>query len=105
MEIKIVDMKERIVLKIIGRLDTLTSDEFQNQVLAQLQDCKTEILLDCGEVEYLSSAGLRSLLIIAKAASRKNIPVVLCSLQHIVREVLEMSGFDSFFEVRHGYDK
>lgn len=104
MDIRMVREKGRIVLEITGRIDAISASDFQEQSLAALNDCEQMLLLDCSAVEYVSSAGLRSFLVIAKMAAARNISVVLCNLQNIVREVFEISGFDSFFEVRHGCD-
>lgn len=57
------------------------------------------IILDCAGLEYISSAGLRALLLIAKSAERLSTRVCLTRLTPLVQEVLEISGFDSFFEV------
>lgn len=101
MEIKNIKEPNRVILEICGRIDTTTAGRFEMQVLQQFETAVDEIVLDCAGVEYLSSAGLRSLLVLAKAASSRNIHIALCRLPGIVREVLEISGFDSFFEVRH----
>ena len=50
-------------------------------------------------LEYVSSAGLRVLLVTAKKLSRQNGKIVLCGLQDTVREVLTISGFLSIFQV------
>lgn len=100
MEIKSTEEQGRIILEISGRIDATTAGSFEEQVLQYLQG-SSELVLDCAQVEYISSAGLRSLLILAKTASGREIHIVLCRLSGLVREVLEISGFDSFFEVRH----
>lgn len=104
MYIRMLREKSRIVLEVTGRIDAVSASDFQEQSLSALDDCDQMLLFDCSAVEYVSSAGLRSFLVIAKIAAAKNISVVLCNLQNIVREVFEISGFDSFFEVRHGRD-
>lgn len=100
MEIKSIEEQGRIILEVSGRIDTTTAGSFEKQVLPYLQS-GSELVLDCDQVEYISSAGLRSLLILAKVASARDSRIVLCRLSGLVREVLEISGFDSFFEVRH----
>ena len=58
------------------------------------------LVLDCAQLEYISSAGLRALLIIAKTAKSAGINVNLCALTDFVVDVLATSGFDSFFEIK-----
>ena len=64
-----------------------------------------DVIIECSKIEYISSAGLRSLLVLEKLAAVKKINIVLCRLPELVREVLEISGFDSFFEVRNDFDR
>lgn len=101
MEIKSIEEQGRIILEISGRIDTTTAGSFEKQVLQHFPDSGEEIVLDCERIEYISSAGLRSLLILARTASGRHMHISLCRVPELVREVLEISGFDSFFEVRH----
>lgn len=104
MQITIVNEATETIMKIKGRLDTNTAHDFQCQALEQLHADGKQLRLDCAELEYVSSFGLRSLLILAKQARAYNAVVVLCNLQDVVQDVLKISGFDSFFEVRHKGD-
>lgn len=87
-------------LEISGRIDTITSGCFQQQVTEVLGQELRELVLDFGKVDYISSAGLRGLLVIAKFAGRRDIPVIFTHVTGMVLEVLEMSGFDSFFMIK-----
>jgi anti-anti-sigma factor len=58
-----------------------------------------KIVADLEGVDYTSSAGIRSLLAILKAARRKNGDLRLACVQPYVRKVLEMSGFTSLFQL------
>lgn len=97
MEIEVV---HKDTVKVTGRIDTLTCGEFQQQALAALETAGDKLVLELAGLEYISSAGLRALLVLATCAQRRQTEVVLCNVQHLVREVLELSGFDSFFTVR-----
>lgn len=93
----------KTILTISGRIDVTTSADFEKQVLSKLAEAN-EIFLDCSGIEYISSAGLRSMLIIAKNADTQNKKVILCRISKLCHEVLEVSGFDAFFEVRNDID-
>ncbi len=97
MEVQVVN---KDTLKVVGRIDTATCGEFQQQALAALENAGDRLVLELEGLDYISSAGLRSLLVLATCAQRKQTEVVLCNVQHLVREVLEMSGFDSFFTIQ-----
>jgi anti-anti-sigma factor len=58
-----------------------------------------KMLLNLSELEYVSSAGLRSVLTIAKKLKPAGGSLALCGLSGLVQEVFSISGFDSFFPV------
>lgn len=93
---------EAVVLQVVGRVDTVTSGAFQAQALEVFKLPIRKLVLDCQKLEYISSAGLRALLVIAKSAGSRKAPVVLTHVNALVLEVLEMSGFDSFFTIQEG---
>lgn len=100
MEIKITEQDGNVLAAVTGRIDALTCESFQQQALSALADAGEKMVLDCAGLTYISSAGLRSLLVLATCAQRKQTEVVLYRVQYLVREVLEMSGFDSFFTLQ-----
>lgn len=96
--------KNRLIVYVDGRIDTLTASDFEKQLIELINNNK-DVIIECSKIEYISSAGLRSLLVLEKLAAVKKINIVLCRLPELVREVLEISGFDSFFEVRNDFDR
>lgn len=76
-------------LTLEGRLDTVTAPQLQTAVNEQLQGVES-ISIDCKDLAYISSAGLRVLL-----TMRKSIPgeLILKNVDPSVREVLEITGF------------
>jgi anti-anti-sigma factor len=57
------------------------------------------LLIELSQLEYISSAGLRVLLVVAKRIQQKGGKVVLCALVPNVKEVFEISGFSSIFKI------
>ena len=55
--------------------------------------------IDCAALDYVSSAGLRAVLLVARAAQRAHVPFALCGLQPAVREVFDLSGFSRIIVV------
>lgn len=98
MRIETVKEETRIILKVEGRIDTNTSKEFQSELLLALQK-QNEVIADLKEVDYVSSAGLRAMLIAYKTAESKKGSFILRNLQNGVREVLDMSGFSRFIQI------
>ena len=73
-----------------GRLDTITSPDLE-QSLSDLTGV-THLVLDFAKISYVSSAGLRVLLALQKQMSKQG-DLVVRNVDHMVMEVLEMSGF------------
>lgn len=90
----------KAILQVVGRVDTVTSSAFQAQALEVFNSPIEKLTLDCQRLEYISSAGLRALLVIAKLAGSRQVTVALTHINALVLEVLEMSGFDSFFTIQ-----
>lgn len=78
-----------------GRLDFSAAAGFQSQLesLIGTADGATALIIDCADLEYVSSAGLRAFLLAARSCQRGGRYFAACALQHAVREVFELSGF------------
>lgn len=98
MKIESVKEENKIILKVTGRIDTNTSNEFQSELLLAFQK-QSEVVADLNGVDYVSSAGLRAILIAYKTAGSKNGSFTLRNVQSNVKEVLDMSGFSKFISI------
>lgn len=87
-----------IQIKIEGRVDTTTSPQLQQAILTAFQK-GSKVVLDFQEVSYVSSAGLRALLIGQKTAMSKGGSMVMVHVQEMVMSVLEMSGFSGILQI------
>ena len=98
---KIIQNEENgiVNLSISGRLDAVSAVEADKEFNSVLDSGKTKLLIDLAELEYISSAGLRVLLVVAKRIQQKGGKVVLCKLAENVKEVFEISGFSSIFKI------
>jgi stage II sporulation protein AA (anti-sigma F factor antagonist) len=82
-----------------GRIDTTTSPALDDE-LTRLVDAGTrDVLVDLGRVDYISSAGLRVLLVLAKRLGTERGRLVLCCLDGPVRQVFDLAGFLPLFTV------
>lgn len=81
-----------------GRIDTNTSPQFQQAILNTFQK-DINIVIDFLNVQYISSAGLRALLIGQKTALSKGGTLKLTNVGDIVKDVLAMSGFDTILTI------
>ena len=81
-----------------GRLDASTSPEAEQALRGRLDDCRA-LLVDLEGLSYISSAGLRVLLLIAKRMQSNRGKLVLCRLRPDVKTIFELSGLTSIFNI------
>lgn len=84
-------------LAIEGRIDTTTAPQLETELKADL-DGVTELRLDFGQVEYISSAGLRVLLSAQKLMNRQG-KMVLTHVSESVMEIFEVTGFSDILTI------
>ena len=85
-------------LGLFGRLDTTTAPTLQKELMAQI-DTGVDVDLDFKELKYVSSAGLRVLLMGEKAAKSKDIIMKLINVSEEIMEVFEMTGFANVLRI------
>lgn len=88
-----------VVLEPVGRLETKTSPDLEKKIVALLAAGDRQFVLDLAETEYVSSAGLRVFLMLAKKLAGGAGRLSLCRLNSSVREVFEIAGFASLFSI------
>ena len=100
MDIKSREEQGITIMEVSGRLDAATTGEFESNCAGAVENksgCK--LVIDFSGLEYISSAGLRSLLTLAKKLKGGGGDLVLCNLKGIVQEVVKLAGFDQFLPV------
>ena len=98
---KITEIKKgsALVLNIEGRLDTTNYGILESK-LNDIYDHKpVNIIMDCKGLDYVSSSGLRVLLMFLKKAKASKVSFALCNLQDSIKEIFDISGFTSIFEI------
>lgn len=83
------------VLAVAGSLDAVTVNDFDAEWKKILDAGSAKLLIDLKDVGYISSAGLRGILMLAKAAKLKNIRLAFCGMQSMVADMFKLSGFYS----------
>ncbi|MEN6327194.1 MAG: STAS domain-containing protein [Syntrophomonas sp.] len=99
MNIKEAKKDKATVLAIEGRLDSSTSGELEKVFLTIMEAGEKNIVVDFAAMDYISSAGLRVLLMAAKKTSKLGGKVVLTALSANVKEVFDIAGFSSIFTI------
>lgn len=105
METNISKEKNATILTLSGRLDSNSSPQFEKQLQDYLVSPASHLVLDLNDLEYISSAGLRVVLNTAKAFRDCPYSFLTCSMQDHVREVFEISGFDTIITIHDTVDE
>jgi anti-anti-sigma factor len=98
MTINITQEVGKLTIEPIGRLDTTTAPKFQESLIPSFEKSKI-IVLDLKQLTYISSAGLRVLLIGQKLATSKNASMQLINVSEEIIEVLDMTGFSDILTI------
>ncbi len=99
MQISVKTANEVKVLAFEGRLDSQTSPDAQQQLTRLIEEGETKILVNLEKLDYISSAGLRVLLVVAKQLKATDGELRICSLNEVVKEVFDISGFDMILPI------
>ena len=84
----------------VGRIDSTTADAVDAHILGLTFSGAPQLVVDFGGVEYISSAGLRVMLSLAKRVREKKGGLALCALGDGVRQVFELAGFLPLFVIQ-----
>ena len=88
-----------IVVTISGRLDAVTAPEYGKRIRELIDSGNSKFVVDFEQLDYISSAGLRALLLMAKLLKEKGGRVCLANVKGNVRSVFDMSGFIAIFKM------
>jgi len=88
-----------VCLNITGRLDALTSPDFQIGCRESLGDNPPKVVLNFEGVDYVSSAGVHAIVAVGKSVQKSGAVLALCGLKGVVKTVLEVSGLYATFPV------
>jgi len=95
---------EVVIVKLAGRLDSSTAQPAEENFAQMLGNGTPRLAIDMSRLEYISSAGLRVLLVVAKKVQQAKGKMVLFGLVPNVREVFAVSGFDKIFAIQADAD-
>ena len=90
---------EFLVLTLYGRVDTNNFNELEQAIGQVFEAGENKIVLNCIGLNYISSSGLRIFLTALKKVNAINGTLHLCSMQPVIKDIFDISGFSSIFRI------
>lgn len=100
MDVKISKEGARTLVSLSGRLDTTNAEQFREDIASLMDDPAPDFELDCTEMEYTSSQGLRMFLMLQKTVSSKGGKMVMTNMKPQVKEVFDITGFSNIIKIQ-----
>jgi anti-anti-sigma factor len=91
-------------LIVSGRMDAESAPQFEEKCRAYIAEGLTGLVVDLGELTYVSSMGLRSFISVAKTLQEKGGALRICRLRGLVKQVFEITGLLEMFRVYESLD-
>ena len=99
MKVEITQKDNQVMVAFEGRLDTMTSSEFEKNLTPYFSIQGIELILDCNDMQYISSAGLRVLLMAHKNVTARGGRFIIRNLNKDVSSVFDMTGFSRILTI------
>ncbi len=99
MDVKISKEGAKTLVSLSGRLDTTNAEQFREDIASLMDDPAPDFELDCSEMEYTSSQGLRMFLMLQKTVSSKGGKMVMKNMKPQVKEVFDITGFSNIIKI------
>lgn len=93
---------DALIVSAAGRVDGTNAQSFDTSLDETIGTEQSAIVLDLGGLVYMSSAGLRTILMTAKRLQARNAKLALCSLRPEINEIFQIAGFDRILAVCPG---
>lgn len=99
MEIKVNMKNDNLIISLIGRLDTMTSQKFEEKIKSISFDEIRNITINMKELEYVASAGLRVILMLNKKIIKNGGKFKIINANNVIKELFTMVGMDDYLEI------
>ena len=87
------------LVTLTGRVDAVTTESTEKYFNEMVGSTDENIIVDCANLDYINSSGLRILIMSLKKQAAKSKKLLLCNLQKNIKEVFQFSGFTNLFDV------
>ena len=98
MKIECLKNEKDLIIKVTGSINTQTAPDFEKEIMPLINETIETIHLNFSDLDYISSAGLRVILLITKKMHGED-AIIVENAKDNIKEVFEMTGFTSFIKV------
>ena len=98
-EIQTIKKDNAMVVSVIGRMDATTAPEYEQRLNKLIESGQKSFVIDFIELEYISSAGLRGILVTVKAIKVAGGKIAFANIRNTVKDVFDISGFGTIFQI------
>ncbi len=88
-----------VIIGVQGRVDASNAGHFEEKLLGLIAAGERHLVVDCAQLDYISSAGLRVLLVAAKRLSPVGGTLAVCALQEQIKHIFDIVGFASILSI------
>lgn len=99
MKINIQRNGDEVVVALNGELDTVTTAQMGEELNRIIEMASNQLIIDCKDLEYISSSGLRFFMQLKRHSEQQNGTVTLINMNQDVKEVFHISGFHHIFNI------
>ncbi|MBP5495804.1 MAG: STAS domain-containing protein [Bacteroidales bacterium] len=99
MDIKITQQENKTIVVLNGRIDTSNADQFQQDMTPLMEGENPDIEIDCTDMSYTSSQGLRIFLMLQKSVMARGGKMVMRNMNPQVKEVFDITGFSNIITI------
>lgn len=99
MNTKMEELEDKFLVTLEGELDTAAAEDVEKKLQPLYTANGKDVIIDCTELEYIASSGLRILISILKGAKSGGSRVVLNGLNDDIKDVFKLTGFINLFEI------
>ena len=99
MDINITQQENKSIVVLNGRIDTSNADQFQQDITPLMEGENPDIEIDCTDMSYTSSQGLRIFLMLQKSVMARGGKMVMRNMNPQVKEVFDITGFSNIITI------
>lgn len=100
-EVKVEVTEEKINVRLSGHIDSANAEEVKNELISSIGDAEGPVIVDASDLEYISSAGLRILLLLRK----KHKDICITEVSPEIYEIFDVTGFTQMMNVTRAYKR